>query len=118
MRIGKTGFGVDARYSKFNSAFASGKYSTLSINRDLGERFRLDLQGGRYQYDSSLAQTSDSYFGNAILDMNLGARLFFQSMFTAQRGGSIDYNQWTTTVGYRFDNRAAMRSRARAVTQP
>jgi hypothetical protein len=110
MRIWKTGFGVDARYSKFNSAFASGKYSTLSINRDLGERFRLDLQGGRYDYDSSLAQTSNSYFGNAILDMDIGARLFFQSMFTAQRGGSIDYNQWTTTVGYRFDNRAAMRA--------
>jgi hypothetical protein len=110
MRIWKTGFGVDARYSKFDSAFASGKYSTLSINRDLGERFRLDLQGGRYDYNSSLAQTSNSYFGNAILDMDLGARLFFQSMFTAQRGGSLDYNQWTTTVGYRFDNRAAMRA--------
>jgi hypothetical protein len=110
MRIWKTGFGVDARYSKFNSAFASGKYSTLSINRDLGERFRLDLQAGRYDYDSSLAQTSNSFFGNAILDMDLGARLFFQSMFTAQRGGSLDYNQWTTTVGYRFDNRAAMRA--------
>jgi hypothetical protein len=108
--IGKTGLGVDARYSKFDSAFASGKYSTLSINRDLGERFRLDLQAGRYDYNSSLAQTSNSYFGNAILDMDLGARLFFQSMFTAQRGGSIDYNQWTTTVGYRFDNRAAMRA--------
>jgi hypothetical protein len=108
--IWKTGLGIDARYSKFDSAFASGKYSTLSINRDLGERFRLDLQAGRYDYNSSLAQTSNSYFGNAILDMDLGARLFFQSMFTAQRGGSIDYNQWTTTVGYRFDNRAAMRA--------
>ncbi len=110
MRIWKTGFGVDARYAKFDSAFASGKYRTVSINRDLGERFRLDLQGGRYDYNSSLAQTSNSYFGNAMLDMDLGARLFFQSMFTAQRGGSLDYNQWTTTVGYRFDNRAAMRA--------
>jgi hypothetical protein len=108
--IWKTGLGVDARYSKFDSAFASGKYSTLSINRNLGERFQFDLQAGRYDYNSSLAQTSNSYFGNAMLDMDLGARLFFQSMFTAQRGGSIDYNQWTTTVGYRFDNRAAMRA--------
>jgi hypothetical protein len=110
MRIWKTGFGADIRYAKFDSAFASGKYRTVSINRDLGERFRLDLQAGRYDYNSSLAQTSDSYFGNAMLDMDLGARLFFQSMFTAQRGGSLDYNQWTTTVGYRFDNRAAMRA--------
>jgi hypothetical protein len=110
MRIWKTGFGADVRYAKFDSAFASGKYSTVSINRDLGERFRLDLQAGRYDYNSSLAQTSNSFFGNAMLDMDLGARLFFQSMFTAQRGGSLDYNQWTTTVGYRFDNRAAMRA--------
>ena len=88
MRIWKTGFGVDVRYAKFDSAFASGKYRTVSINRDLGERFRLDLQGGRYDYSSALASTSNSYFGNAMLDMDLGAHLFFQSMFTAQRGGT------------------------------
>jgi hypothetical protein len=115
--IWKTGLGVDARYSKFDSSFASGTYRTVSVMRDLGERFRLDLQAGRYEYNSSLAATSDSYFGNAIIDMNLGARLFFQGMFTAQRGGTFDYNQLTTVIGYRFDNRAAMRNRARA-TQP
>jgi hypothetical protein len=41
--------------------------------------------------------------------MDLGAKLFFQGAFTTQRGGSTDYNQFTTTLGYRFDNRAAMR---------
>lgn len=115
--IWKTGLGVDARYSKFDSSFASGTYSTVSVMRDLGERFRLDLQAGRYEYNSSLAAASDSYFGNAIMDMNLGARFFFQGMFTAQRGGTFDYNQLTTVLGYRFDNRAAMRNRVRA-TQP
>lgn len=117
--IWKTGLGVDARYSKFDSSFASGTYRTVSIMRDLGERFRLDLQAGRYAYNSSLAAASDSYFGNAIMDMNLGARLFFQGMFTAQRGGTFDYNQLTTVLGYRFDNRAAMRSRMMVgTTQP
>ena len=115
--IWKTGLGVDARYSKFDSSFASGTYSTVSVMRDLGERFRLDLQAGRYEYNSSLAAASDSYFGNAIMDMNLGARFFLQGMFTAQRGGTFDYNQLTTVLGYRFDNRAAMRNRVRA-TQP
>ena len=115
--IWKTGLGVDLRYSKFDSSFASGTYRTVSVMRDLGERFRLDLQAGRYVYYSSLAAPSNSYFGNAMLDMNLGARLFFQTMFTAQRGGTFDYNQWTTVLGYRFDNRATMRSGAR-VTQP
>jgi hypothetical protein len=110
MRIWKTGFGADARYSKFNSSFASGTYRVVSLNRDLGERFRLDLEGGRYDYNSSLAKTSSSNFINTMLDMNLGARLFFQSMFTVQRGGTFDYNQWTNVVGFRFDNRAAMRA--------
>ncbi len=106
----KTGLSFDARYSKFDSGFASGTYKTVSVMRDLGERFRLDLQGGRYDYNSSLAATNNSYFINSMFDMNLGARLFLQSAFTAQRGGTFDYNQWTNTLGYRFDNRAAIRA--------
>lgn len=111
-RIGKTGFGVDARYAKFDSAFASGRYRTVTVTRDIGQRFRLDLMGGRYDYNSSLAATSDSIYVNALFDMDLGAKLFFQSAFTTQRGGTADYNQWTTVLGYRFDNRAAMRRAA------
>jgi hypothetical protein len=113
-RLGKTGIGLDARYSKFDSSFASGTYRTVSVTKDLGERFRLDLQGGRYDYSSALASTSNSYFVNALLDTNLGSRLFLQSAFTTQRGGTLDYNQWTNTLGYRFDNRANMRRAARA----
>lgn len=108
--VWKSGLSFDARYSKFDSGFASGTYKSLSVMRDLGERFRLDLQGGRYDYNSSLAATSDSYFINSMFDMNLGARLFLQSAFTTQRGGTFDYNQWTNTLGYRFDNRAAIRA--------
>jgi hypothetical protein len=113
-RLGKTGIGLDARYSKFDSSFASGTYRTVSVTKDLGERFRLDLQGGRYDYSSALASTSNSYFVNALLDTNLGSRLFLQSAFTTQRGGTLNYNQWTNTLGYRFDNRANMRRAARA----
>ena len=79
MRLWNTGLGIDARYSKFDSAFASGTYRTVSVTRDLGQRFRLDLMGGRYDYTSSLAQTSNSLFINAIFDADLGARLFVQS---------------------------------------
>jgi hypothetical protein len=116
--IWKTGLGVDARYSKFDSSFASGTYRTVSVMRDVGERFRLDFQAGRYAYNSSLAAASDSYFGNAMFDMNLGARLFLQTMFTAQRGGTFDYNQFTTVLGYRFDNRAATRTGLVGSTRP
>ena len=111
-RIGKTGFGADVRYSKFDSAFATGTYRTVSLTRQLGERFRLDLQGGKYGYSSSLAATSNSYFVNTMFDADLGAKMFFESAFTTQRGGSTNYNQWTTTLGYRFDNRANLRKAA------
>jgi hypothetical protein len=112
--IWKTGLVADARYSKFDSAFAAGTYRSVSISRDLGERLRLNLQGGSYAYNSSLAANSSSFFVNAIFDTNLGSRYFLQSAFTAQRGGTMEYNQWTTTLGLRFDNRAAKRRAANA----
>jgi hypothetical protein len=115
--IWKTGLQADAHYSKFDSAFGSGTYKSITVSRDIGERFRLYLQGGREAYASSLARNSGSYFGNFMVDTNLGARYFLQSGFTTQRGGTQDYNQWTTTFGYRFDNRAMSR-RVAHETQP
>ena len=109
-----TGLVADARYSKFDSAFASGSYRSVSVTKDLGERFRLNLQGGSYVYNSTLAANSSSFFVNSMVDMNLGSRYFLQSAFTAQRGGTMEYNQWTTTLGYRFDNRASTRRAAHA----
>ncbi len=106
-RIWKTGIQVDARYSEFSSAFATGTYRSAMLTRDLGERFRLNIQGGQYKYASTLASNNNSNFVNATFDTNLGARLFYETMFTTQRGGSLNYNQWVNTLGFRFDNRAA-----------
>ena len=107
--IWRTRLTVDARYSKFDSAFAAGTYTTITVSRDLMDNLRFNLQAGRYAYSSTVAANSDSDFINLMFDTNIGARLFLESMFTAQRGGSLDYNQWTTTLGYRFDNRASER---------
>ena len=112
--IWKTGLQADIRYSKFDSAFASGTYSTVTVSRDLLERLRLNLQAGRYVYDSAVADNSGSDFGNVLLDTNLGSHFFVESMFTIQRGGSLDYDQWTNTLGLRFNNRAATRRIANA----
>jgi hypothetical protein len=107
--IWKTGLQADVRYSKFNSAFAAGTYRTVTLSRDLGERFTLNLQGGSYIYNSSLAANSNSNFINLLCDTNLGAKFFLESAFTSERGGTLNYNQWTTTFGYRFDNRSKLR---------
>jgi len=90
----------------------------VSINRDLGQRFRLDLMGGRYDYNSSLAATSNSYYVNTLFDVDLGAKMFVESAFTTQRGGTANYNQFTTTLGYRFDNRQAMRRAVVPTSKP
>jgi hypothetical protein len=113
-RIWKTGLEADARYSKFDSAFASGTYTTFTLSRDLLDNLRVNVQAGRYAYNSAIATNSGSDFVNCLFDTNLGAKLFVESMFTAQRGGSLNYNQWTTTLGYRFNNRAANRRLADA----
>jgi hypothetical protein len=104
--IWKTGLTADARYAQFDSSFASGTYTTITVSRDMLDNLRLNLQIGKYAYTSSVAANSISNFGNLLFDTNLGARLFLESMLTVQRGGSLNYNQWTTTLGYRFDNRA------------
>ena len=112
--IWKTGLQADVRYSKFNSAFASGTYRSATVTRDINERLRINLQGGQYAYNSSLAANSNSYFVNMMAEANLGARYFLQSAFTTQRGGTMNYNQWMTTVGFRFDNRTSARRVANA----
>lgn len=113
--IWKTGIQADARYSKFDSSFASGTYTTVTVTRDLLDNLRMNLQVGRYAYNSSVAASSASKFANIFFDTNLGSRLFLESQFTAQRGGSVDYDQWTTTLGYRFNNRSRREIHA---TQP
>jgi hypothetical protein len=108
------GVQIDARYSDFNSNFATGNYRTLTIARTIADRFQLNLQGGRQAFTSSLATNDNSWFGNAYVDTNIGSMFFLETGFTTQRGGSDDYNQWTMAFGYRFDNRAAKRRLAHA----
>lgn len=115
--IWKTRLQADARYSKFDSAFSSGTYTTLTVSRSLLDNLQLNLQGGRYAYTSSVAATSNSNFVNCLFDTNLGTHLFAESMFTLQRGGSMNYSQWTNTIGYRFNNRAGARRSANAQHQ-
>lgn len=115
-RIWKTDLTVDARYSKFDSSFASGTYRTLTISRDLGDRMRLSLQGGKQSFTSSVSKDTGDYFANLLVETNLGSRYFLESSYTTQRGGPDQYNQFTATFGYRFDNRSRERMAARAHT--
>ncbi len=115
--IWKTGLQADVRYSKFDSSFASGTYQSASLTRDIDERFRINAQVGKYDYSSSLATSSNSFFVNLMLDMNLGSNYFMESAITTQRGGTQQYDQWTFVLGYRFNNRSSARRLANAGNQ-
>ena len=101
-----TGVRLDARYSKFDSSFANGTYRTLSVSRYFGEAFRWDLQVGQQAFVSSFSKDDGGRFVNSYLDMNLGQHYFIESGLTVQRGATENYNQWITTIGYRFNNRS------------
>lgn len=103
--IWKTGITMDARYARFDSAFAAGNYRMLSLSRDVNERWRMSLQGGRQMFASPFSKDRGGYFANLLTEADLGSRYFFDSSFTTQRGGAEQYNQWTGTIGIRFDNR-------------
>ena len=115
-RIWKTGLTVDARYSKFDSAFAAGNYRTLTVSREISDGIRLNLQAGRQAFASPLSKDKGSYFGNFIVDANIGTRYFVESSFTTQRGGADEYNQLTSSFGIRFDNRSRTKMPAPALT--
>lgn len=104
-RIWKTGLRADVRYSQFDSAFGSGNYRAVSLSRNLAEGMRLEMQVGRQMLASPFTSQTSSRFLNANADINLGPRYFFQAGYTTERGGTLDYDQWSATMGYRFDNR-------------
>jgi hypothetical protein len=108
--IWKTGITADARYARFDSVFAVGTYRMLSVSRDLNERWRVNLQGGQQSFTSQFSKDSGGYFANLLTESDFGSRYFVDFGFTTQRGGAEQYNQWTGTIGIRFDNRSRERT--------
>lgn len=103
-QIWRTGLRADVRYSQYDSSFGRGNYRSLSLSRSFLDKLRMEIQAGRQSLVSSITSQSGSRFLSGMFDANLGSRFFFQGGFTAERGSQFDYNQWTTTLGYRFDS--------------
>jgi hypothetical protein len=101
-----TGIRADIRYSRYASAFGTGSYESLLISRNLGDRTHFEFQLGKQSMQSSLTSQSASRFFNATVDTNLSSRFFLQGGLTLERGVAVNYEQWSNTIGYRFDNHA------------
>ncbi len=100
------GLRADAHYSRFNSSFGDGSYESVSVSRDITDTLRLSVLGGTQNYSSTLASNNRSRFVNSNVEWSFGTHYFTQGGFTINRGGSLSYDQWLFTVGYRFDSKA------------
>ena len=97
-----TGLLADVHYSKFDSSFGSGKYTSVSLSKNLTDSFRLQFLGGHQTFNSGLTSNNHSNFVNAVVDWNVGPRYFVEGNFGWYRGTSMNYQQWSTVFGYRF----------------
>ncbi len=98
----KTGLMADVHYSKFDSSFGSGKYTSVSLSKNLTDSFRLQFLGGHQTFNSGLTNNNNSNFVNAVVDWNVGPRYFVEGNFGWYRGTNMNYQQWSTVFGYRF----------------
>jgi AMIN domain-containing protein len=97
-------FHADVRYSRFNSSFGDGDYKAFSLSRNFRDNFRWEVLLGQQSYSSTLVTSNKSKFVNANIEAPLGPHYFLQGGWTVNRGGSLNYDQWFATFGYRFDS--------------
>jgi hypothetical protein len=100
--IWKTGLLADAHYSKFDSSFGSGKYTSVSLAKSISDTFHVQVLGGHQTFNSALTSNNHSNFVNGVADWNVGPRYFLEANFGWYRGTSMNYQQWSTVFGYRF----------------
>jgi hypothetical protein len=101
-QIGKTGFQLDLRYTKFNSSFGQGTYEFVSLSRSLSDRLHVQLQGGTQHLNSSFSTNSSSRFVTGTVDWTIGPRYFVEALYTWNTGSTMSYRQMNLTFGYRF----------------
>jgi hypothetical protein len=104
-RLWFTGIRADVRYSKFTSSFGTGNYRAASLSRSFKEILRLDVNAGKQSFISSLGVPTDYKLLGSTVDLNVGAHYFIETAFNVQRGLQQSYDQWITTMGYRFDTK-------------
>lgn len=98
----KMPFRVDLRYSRFNSSFGSGAYESISLSKQLGDRFRIELQGGQQSLKSGLSAQSRARYATSYIDYLIGEHYILGAGWTSYRGSVQNYDQMHLNVGYRF----------------
>lgn len=99
------GLRADLHYAQFNSSFGAGSYKAASVSRTFSDNLRLEVLGGKQDFNSALSTNSNSWFVTSNIETNFGPHYFMQGGYTINRG-QLSYDQWMFTLGYRFDSRS------------
>ncbi len=100
--LGKTGLLLDAHYSKFDSSFGSGQYESVSLSKSLSDALHLQIMAGVQKFNSPFSTNTNATFVNGVVDYSFGRRYFVEGNIGWYQGSSLNYTQWSTTLGYRF----------------
>jgi len=100
-RLPVLGIRLDARRSRFSSSFGNGLYDSVSVVKEISNRFRLDAMAGLQRFQSSLALDSPTRFVTANADWFVGKHATLGVGGSRYRG-SQSYDQINGNVGYRF----------------
>lgn len=101
-----TGMRADFHYSKFDSNFGRGEYRLLSLSRQLTNRAFWNFQLGSQDLISAFTANGRSRFAALSMDLNLGKHSYLQSGYTFVSGVALNYRQWYSSLGFRFDRGA------------
>jgi hypothetical protein len=100
--IWRTGLFLDAHYSKFDSDFGSGNYTAVSLAKNLTDALHIQILGGKQNFTSTFTTNTNATFVNATLDYSFARHYFVEGTFGYYQGTTLNYNQWSTLLGYRF----------------
>ena len=101
-RVWRTRVRADFRHSQFDSSFGKGSYKALSFSREVGDKFRLEVQGGQQDLHSSFTQQNSSRWVNSSLDWFISTHYFLGGGYMIYRGEVQSYDQMFFNLGYRF----------------
>lgn len=99
-----SGVRADVHYSKFDSNFGRGDYRLLSVSRQLTNHAFWNLQLGTQNLTSPFTANGESRFAALSMDLNLGKHSYVQSGYTFVDGAAMNYRQWYSSLGFRFDH--------------
>ena len=93
---------ADVRFARFNSAFGSGSYESMTFLKELADDLRLEAQFGQQDLSSQFTRQSRSRFAGATVDWSIGQHFILGGGVMFYRGQLQNYDQIFVNLGYRF----------------